>query len=155
MKKIKNEDFAKALQAIDNGQLFKEGKIIEKEYDGYVASIGASVINSGLLPTLSFYTDIDKKDKSNIRRYKLLQVIFAVMDDTAAGQASNPKTGLLDYVLHIVFENYNTRGAPLGRIKKLALVKVRQRFLAAAVAVKLAMRNFEQSDVVNKNAAKA
>ena len=147
MKKIKNEDFANAIKAIKEGPLFKREEILEKEYDGYVASVGASVINSGLLPTLSFYTDVDKKERGKVRRYKLLQVIFQVMDTEAAHRAGDSKTGLLDHVLQSVFADYATaKAGALGAPDKQILRKKTQDFLRAAVAVKLAMRNFEQSD---------
>ena len=150
MKKIKNEDLANALLAIDNSQLFKSGKILEKEYDGYVSSIGASVINAGLLPTLSFYTDIHKRS-DQVRRYKLLKVIFAVMDSRAATQANNVDNGLLNYVLKKVYGPDYDRARPgsLGNPSSKELATQKKRFLEAAVAVKLAMRNYQHSDSSN------
>lgn len=147
MKKIKNDDLLNALNAIQKATfLFKDQDklILEKEYDGYVSSLGASVINSGLLPTLSFYTDIHK-DKNKVRRYKLLKVVFAVMNPTAANNAPN---GLLKYVLEKVYGvSYDSyRAGAMPAIIPAALAEQKKRLLESAVAVKLAMRNFEHSD---------
>ena len=56
MKKIKNEDFANALKAIRNKEngLLNNHEVLSKEYDGYVSSLGASIINSCLLPNPFF-----------------------------------------------------------------------------------------------------
>jgi len=150
MKKIKNDDLFNALNVIQKATfLFKDQDklILEKEYDGYVSSLGASVINSGLLPTLSFYTDIHK-DKNKVRRYKLLKVVFAIMDPVAAKNANNASNGLLKYVLEKVYGvSYDSyRAGAMPDIIPTALAEQKKRLLESAVAVKLAMRNFEHSD---------
>ena len=147
MKKIKNEDFANALTAVET--MLTNG-ILDKEYDGYVSSLGASIINSGLLPTLSFYTDVHKS-ASEVRRFKLLKAIFAVVNPTAAEAAGNDNKGLLNYVLEKVYgEGFQHAPAgTLGEGDKKELAKQKSRLLEAAVAVKLAMRNFKHSDSRN------
>ena len=144
MKKIKNEDFANALKAVE--AMLTNGKL-EKEYDGYVSSLGASIINSGLLPTLSFYTDVHK-NTSEVRRFKLLKAVFAVMNPTAAKAAGSDNKGLLNYVLAKVYgEGFKQAPAgTLGEGDTKELTKQKNRLLEAAVAVKLAMRNFKHSD---------
>ena len=149
MKKIKDNDFRLALDAIaENKILFNEKGQLIKEYDGYIASMGASIINSGLLPTLSFYTDIhnknDKKPKE-ARRYKLLKTLFKVVDND---RANNLDKGLLEYTLSEVYEDYNSTASVgnLGQKNEQKLRTLKNRVLESAVAVKLAMRNFEHSD---------
>ncbi len=49
----------------------KAGKIA-KEYKGYIASLGASIIMSGLIPTLAFYSSKEnsaKGDRSQVLRW--------------------------------------------------------------------------------------
>lgn len=148
MKKIKNEDFANALTAIEH-HLLNTHKIMSKEYDGYISSFGASVINSGLLPTLSFYTDIHK-NSSEVRRYKLLKVLFKVLNPETQ---NNSDTGLLDHVLAKIYGTGYRKDArgPLPPIKHEELAKMKKRLLEVAVAVKLAMRNFKHSDSIDKS----
>jgi len=142
MKRIKNEDLKKALDSIKNSELVDDQGRLTKEYKSYVASIGASIINSGVLPTLAFYTDIHKKkkkveeEKKETRRYKLLKVLFHVMYEKEGNeQFWDLDNGLLEYAL-------NAGSANQSESKK-ALKNIRQRILEAARATKLAMRNFE------------
>lgn len=144
MKKINSEILGRALKAISNSHLFKSGQILEKEYDGYISSFGASVINSGLLPALSFYTDVHKS-KSKPRRYKVLKVIFQVVSPE---EANDKDDGLLNYTLSKVIGGFSETASSneLGEVNKKELRKIRAKILEASVAVKLAMRNFEHAD---------
>ncbi|MBP9076709.1 MAG: hypothetical protein KBG02_07590 [Haliscomenobacter sp.] len=100
---------------------------IYEEYDGYAASLGAAIVTSGLLPALSFYTDVAKPDvnKNNQplpRRYKILQAISAVLG------LGNGKTALLDHVLSLDQAEENA---------------IKKEILSASIALKLALRSFE------------
>ena len=123
-KKISNEALRIALTKIEN-KLLVNG-VLPKEYDGYAASLGPAILNSGLLPALAFYSDTEKKN-----RVKLLEVIAK----TAGYQVG--ETGLLRYVLDKSDKNP----------KELA--KLKREILQATAAVKLAMRNFPHSDSKN------
>jgi CRISPR/Cas system CMR-associated protein Cmr5 small subunit len=113
---------------------------VYEEYDGYAASFGASVVTSGLLPTLSFYTDVHKDDKNKKgkllpRRYRILQALAHILqkhehqfeeEDTPASNDTEPltrKTAVLDFAI----------GNP----------SLKKDILAASIALKLALRNFE------------
>ncbi len=62
------------LNAIDN-RIAKDGKVAS-EFKGYISSMGAAVIQSGLIPTLAFYSDQGGADKD---RSLVLKVIADVL----------------------------------------------------------------------------
>ena len=146
MKKIKEVDLGNALKGIRESELLKaNGGKLPKEYDGYASSIGAAIINSGLLPALSFYTDIHK-DPKKVRRFKLLQLIHQVIEPTNT-TATSKRNGLLEHVLQSVFPTtFNNSSAGIGAPDQNELAKLTKRILEAAVAVKMAMRNFPHAD---------
>jgi len=56
----------------------KDGKrYIPKEFKGYISSFGASVIQSGLIPALAFFSNDEgaKEDRS-----KILEVIYQILE---------------------------------------------------------------------------
>ena len=94
---------------------FKEG-VIPSTYNGYISSFGASIIQSGLLPTLALFEKKDaptKEDKS-----KLTKLILKILDDTFDGT-------LLEYAL----DNNSDR--------------LKQQILDISIAIKLSIRTFE------------
>jgi len=111
--------------------------VIYEEYDGYAASFGASVITAGLLPTVSFYTNVHKKEKDETkeakkpRRYKMLLALAFMLKNNGHPDINlDSLTALLDYV--------NT-----DKNKKNKALKAD--ILAASIALKLALRNFEHT----------
>jgi len=147
MKKIKDADLANALNAI-RVILLDDNEVMPKEYDGYAASFGAAVINSGILPALSFYTDIHKAS-DKVRRYKFLKTIYKVLHPEVAVEDITDNA-LLEYTLNKAYSNYSPTAPPqagaLGTLDKATLNATKKRIMEAAVAVKLAMRNFKHSD---------
>jgi CRISPR-associated protein Cmr5 len=137
---------------------------VDKEYKGYVASFGASVITAGLLPTLAFYTDIsrdkgdgkDKEDKKNEpRRYRLLQTLWYVY--MKGKEESEKENTLLHHVLGKVYpglevektsEDYSYDFVS-NKPNWSEVRKVEKDLLNASVAVKLALRNFTQKQPQN------
>ena len=79
----------------------------------------------------------------------MLKVIFEVM---APDDKNNSDTGLLDYVLRKIYGPTYRRDSRdmLPNIQQKELTKQKKRLLEAAVAVKLAMRNFKHSDSIDK-----
>jgi len=145
MKKIKEIDLVNALNAIRD-ILLKDDGILPKEYDGYAASFGPAIINSGLLPALSFNTDIHKAS-DKVRRFKFLKVLYKVIEpDVAVKEIKD--NALLEYTLNKAYSSYSPTARPgaLGTLDKTALNATKKRIMEAAVAVKLAMRNFKHSD---------
>jgi|GEM_PF-547406 len=133
MKKRIEKYFPAALEAIktvlqDNNPVI----VIDREYQAYIASFGASVLQMGLLPTLAVYADQESGAAKDRRR--LLQVLSLTM------MAENGK-----------FLSEPVKNALKGKERELFQVAVyheplrkelTDRILDAAVAVKLCLRTF-------------
>ncbi len=94
-----------------------ESGVIPSSYNGYISSFGASIMQSGLLPTLALFEKKDaptKEDKS-----KLTALILKILDKNSTN------TTLLEYVLQ----------------KDTILLK--QQILDISVAIKLSIRTFK------------
>jgi CRISPR-associated protein Cmr5 len=106
--------------------IVEKGKI-NKTYNGYISSFGASIISSGLLPTLIFYSKkaegSDSVDRSLI--VKAIEKMLKSNDiDFLAGE---------EKLLEEVITRYNDY-----RLKK----KIQE----CAIALKLAIRTYPQSE---------
>lgn len=104
----------KVLKVLD--RTFTEG-VIPSAYNGYISSFGASVMQSGLLPTLALFenTNASTKENKEYLSYLIVQVLTGRSDDIS----------LLRYVLD----------------KDEALMK--QQILDISVAIKLSIRTFK------------
>ncbi|EKN42335.1 hypothetical protein CFSAN001627_07407 [Clostridium botulinum CFSAN001627] len=111
---------------------FKESKMDEqnkeiklpKEFKGYISSFGASLIQSGLLPTVAFFEDENANSQSD--RSKIAEIIFDILN---IGD-SYEKNKLLDYLI----KNKENEKEIKEDIKNIA------------IALKLAMRTFKFDD---------
>lgn len=133
MKKDVEKYIAPALTAVRENLVFPigSGKVYE-EYDGYAASFGAAIVTSGLKPALAFYTDVhkDEKDKTGkdiARRWRILNALADILEKIEGWKFNNKNTRLLDYVID---NEVNERN-------------IKPKILAASIALKLALRNFE------------
>ena len=110
--------------------------IVYEEYDGYAASFGASVVTAGLLPTVSFYTNVHKKEKKEAdevkkpRRYKMLMALSYILRQNGHKTIGANDTALLDYVN--TDENRSNKA-------------LKSEILSASIALKLALRNFKHT----------
>lgn len=95
---------------------FKDG-VIPSAYNGYISSFGASVIQSGLLPTLALFENTNAKTKENKEylTYIILQVLTERKDDIS--------------LLHYVLQNNQEVLKP--------------KIMDIAVAIKLGIRTFK------------
>jgi len=95
---------------------FPEG-VIPSAYNGYISSFGASVMQSGLLPTLALFenTNASTKENKEYLTYLIVRVLTNRRDDIS----------LLGYVL-----NHNE-----------ALLKAK--IIDIAIAIKLSIRTFK------------
>jgi len=128
MNKKVNELIPKALKAIKDSNMANASNEVEKEYKGYISSMGASIIQSGLLATLAFYSN--EQSGSVDKRRNLLKAIVK----TLLGVNSNNK--LLNYVL---------AGSNNGR-NKTEIDKFEKQISEALIALKLALRTFKQKE---------
>jgi len=77
MNKKVNELIPKALTAIEKSGMVDAGKV-DKEYKGYISSMGASIIQSGLLPTLAFYSN--EFSDSGKKKLKLITALHILIE---------------------------------------------------------------------------
>jgi CRISPR-associated protein Cmr5 len=104
-------------------------KKVPREFNGYISSFGASVISSGLLPTIVFFS---QEGKSNGDRTSVIKAIEAILK-TKFPDFFKPSQTLLDVVVENVPQNnYDAR-----------LV---EKIQDAAIALKLAIRIFPKSE---------
>lgn len=125
MNKRINELIPKALQAIKDSNMANAANEVENEYKGYIASMGASIIQSGLIATLAFYSNEQSQAKD--KRSKLLITIMKLIDPESTQR-------LLDFVLITTNQGGN----------KAEVDKFEKSISNALVALKLALRTFKQ-----------
>jgi hypothetical protein len=131
--------------------------IVHKEYDGYAANLGASIRQSGLLPALSFFTDVHKMkseaDKSGKKPFRniLLFALLHTMKEPNLPDEYSPAEGreLLRRVIKGAYsENVFDQQAAIKISQapnKEVLKDWEKRILRASVALKLALRSFEHT----------
>jgi len=127
MNKKVNELIPKALTAITASGMVDAGKV-DKEYKGYISSMGASIIQSGLIATIAFYSN--EQSGSADKRSKLMKAIVKTIISTE----SNEK--LLNYVLSGTQNGTN----------KAEIDKHEKQISTTLIALKLAIRTFKQRE---------
>ncbi len=130
-----------AMQAIkDSGMA--NGDRVPKEFKGYIASMGASIIQAGLLATLAFYAN-DEGKKANSSY--LLKAIYQVIN----GEKTADKNALIRWVIDSSLKEGRGRDNNGVGIDDLDLDKMHlkeQEISDALVALKLALRTFKISE---------
>lgn len=100
MNRIINQKVPLAIEAIKTYLAEGDRKLdVDKEYKGYISSLGASIVQAGLLPTLSFYTDMSAvRDQltPGQRRNQLLKAIYHVIER----ENISVQPDLLHYCIH-------------------------------------------------------
>ena len=96
-------------------------KTIPSAYNGYISSFGASIIQSGLLPTLALFENENNQDKTKEDRSVLTKNILKVLD------SNYPDDSLLRYV---IYHNGNRE-------------ILKQDILDISIALKLSIRTFK------------
>ena len=102
---------------------------VESEFNGYISTLGASIVSAGLLPTLIFFSN---KGGSKANRPAVIKSIENILK---ANHYLKNDEHLLEKVGVIVKSNNN---AELARIGEL--------ITDAAVALKLAIRTFPEKN---------
>jgi len=116
-------DTHKAISVV--GQYFPEGRI-PSEYKGYIASFGSSIIQSGPLPAIAFYSD--ESSRSAREKKKVTMMIFDLL------KRFNTQIAHEDFHVYVQ-ECLESRGHEASQIK--------DDIITATIALKLAMRTFE------------
>jgi len=118
-KKTIEKYIPKAMEILND--TFKDG-IFPSSYNGYISSFGASVMQSGLKPTLALFENKDANTKE--KKEVLTNIILSILDKNA-----NEDT-LLEYVLNSKEDgNY-----------------LKQKILDISISVKLCLRTFKKGD---------
>jgi len=125
-----------AMQAIENNQIADNHGVVGKEYKGYISSMGASIIQSGLLATLAFYqNDSGKKAKSS---YLLIAIL-----DLIKPHGSN-ETNLIKYVIdNSIKPQINGNLISVRDLDTDKLYVLEEEVSDALIALKLAIRTFK------------
>lgn len=122
----KNELIADAMQILIDTHI-ANGKNVEKAYNGAIASFGASLTQSGLLPTLAIY----KHDSGEASRPKIMEALYQMLKSYHPGLPAPTHTDLFEYALALFRTGNNAQTALL------------EQYIARyAVALKLALRTF-------------
>lgn len=99
---------------------------IDKTYNGYISAFGASIISSGLLPTMIFYSK-KAEGNENADRSLILVALEKMLKSDEIGFLSPEKT-----LLKEVIERHNE-------------VRFKQKIQECAIALKLAIRTYPQT----------
>ncbi len=115
-----------ALAQIDSYFTAHHNRPIKKEYKPYLSSLGASILMSGLLPTLAVYYSVDGK----VDRRQVIEWVFNMVKpihENCLGE-----TDLLKYAILIDSDS----------IRKLVLI---EDIINISIALKLSIRTFPLS----------
>ena len=107
----------KALEVLEE---YYPNRVIPSAYNGYIASFGASIVQSGLLPTLALFENENNQDRTRADRSVLTKNILKVLDD------NYPDNSLLRYVI----ESEENREL------------LKQKIIDISIALKLTIRTF-------------
>ncbi len=121
-----NNYIGQALYTVRENEDYKNG--VPKEFKGYISQLGASIIQSGLIPSVAFFENADKQ--ANRERSYLLKVIFKMIDRNAFDKDNS----FLEYLL-------NNK----DREKYL-----REEVMNICIALKLALRSFPEDKSKNE-----
>ena len=117
-KKRIEEYIPKALEVVE--EEFKS-KVIPKEYNGYISSFGAGLVQSGLKPTVAIYENKNDKDKTQQDRTKLPKMILKIIEPNSS------ESSLLRYIIN---SNQNEK-------------QLKEKIKDASIAIKLVIRTFK------------
>lgn len=99
-------------------------KVIPSKFDGYIASYGPSIIQAGLLPTITFYSAKERKDRNKINDL----ILFTLK-----------KSGLVSDSEERLDEMAKSNDSDSAK-----KTKTRNLILEAVTACKLAMKTFKK-----------
>lgn len=113
-----------AMEVLAKNEKGEEVSSYSKEYKGYLSSFGASVMMSGLIPTLAFYANTESNSKSD--RNHILIWMFKILK-TQEGYNTNVEK-LFDYA---------------RKLNENDLKRLEKELLNISIALKLAIRTFK------------
>ncbi len=135
MKKRIENYIPRAIETAD--VILAKNSAIPKQYNGYISSFGASVVQSGLIPAVAFFSNSDNTEKDRAKILKALYFI-AIKPDKNIDPDIIGDDELLKHIIG--------KGGGTGAEKKRSEDKLLAKILDAAVALKLAVRTFKLTD---------
>lgn len=121
-----------AIEAVNTFKI-SENNEVDNQYKGYISSMGASVIQTGLLPTIAFYSS--QSSKSEKDRRKIMDSVFWIVGkcegihNLTKISKNNDNITIAEDLLQFA-DKYENEELLLNRL------------LDAATALKLAIRTF-------------
>ncbi len=122
-----------AYRAVQENLVAADGRSISKQYNGYIASFGAAVVQSGILAALVFNYREPEDSHSEEDRRKLMDAIYRVICEQDGERVQG--ADLKAYYRH---EQTDKR-------------RLKQQILDAATAIKLVIRTFKLTEPTNAN----
>jgi len=131
--------------------LDKEQLSIPKQFKGYISSFGASVIQSGLMPTLAFYSDAKKaKGDRSLLIPALIDILFKNGSYTVDEKVNEILSALVEDKdkdlksrIHYFFDWLLKKNGENPE-------KLKKELMDASIALKLALRTFREVDTDKK-----
>lgn len=136
-----NQQIPLAMNYIKNALANSQGDV-PKEYESYLNAFGMALRNSGLLPTLIFYSKGQKSQDST----KILDGIYFLIK----GNMPESKNALIMYVIDNAEKNNievshtdnSCKGSKLSSFKVESMDDAEEQISEAVLALKLAIRTF-------------
>lgn len=108
-------------------------QVIYKEYNGYISSLGATIMQSGLIPAVMLYENTNASTEVPQGKAKLLDVIKAIISTELSDAQNNNLANGQNFSSFLIDCTQNSN--EFYRITNL--------FMDATVALKLAIRTYE------------
>jgi CRISPR-associated protein Cmr5 len=94
----------KALEAIKSLNIANEKGEVAKQFNGYIASFGASIRQAGLLPTVLFYSNANSNAEKE--REKVVQAIEQIIAPAQLTQENRTKVEHAAIALKLAIRTY-------------------------------------------------
>ncbi len=129
-----NNLIPKAMEAIREVGIANGQNEVAKEFEGYIASFGPNIIQSGLLPTLIFFHNTSGKKKDSSLWLKSIRYVMS-----NGAEMSN----LIEYVItHCRQQTVDRNEYQLADMNQAKLNAMEKEISLIVAALKLAVRTF-------------
>lgn len=141
-----NRLIPKAMLAIETSGMMKANRVVPAEFKGYIASMAASIIQTGLLTSITFYTrgtrDGNEGSGKAEDTNKLLKAIYKLINPNTEDETDSPNN-LLFYALETCKNEPTANEVKMEDINIDKLLLLEEEIQDALYALKLALRTFK------------
>ena len=124
MKKRIEKYLPRAIEIVKEVGIADEDNRVPSEFNGYISSFGAAIIQSGLKPAAAFFSN--ENSRTEKVRSLVVKAVYALINDNEA-----EKIEAKDLLDHIIQNNHRIRS-------------ITQEIIDASVALKLAIRTYKK-----------